>query len=250
LSEEDAPARAGDQLWPGDKGLLPEASRRTLVALLKGPYVSAERQSGAWDALMADQAAIESRLADLFLDLVVDQDTGVAFIRGVRTDQIQAPQVVRSRNLTFIQTALVLHLRQLQVRAAPGEAVIVGLGEVTDYLEVYRPSQGIDRPLLVKRVKSAWETMHDLGLLHKTSTEERSEVSPTLRLIFGPEEIERLTTEYERIAEAAGGAAGAGRTAGAGAEGTAERTEFAAGPNADQGRVAGAGGDVEEGTWE
>jgi hypothetical protein len=189
------------ELWPGDTGTLPEASRRALAALLKGPYISAERHSGLWDSLISDRAAIESRLADLFLDLVLDQEVGVAFIRGVRTDQLKAPQVVRTRNLTFIQTALLLHLRQLQVRAAPGETVIADLGEVTEYLDVYRPGQGIDRPLLARRVKSAWETMHDLGLLHRTTTEDRSEISPTLRLLFGPEEIERLTAEYRRIAE-------------------------------------------------
>jgi hypothetical protein len=109
------------ELWPGDKGTLPEASRRALAELLKGPYLSAERRGGLWDGLMEDRDAIESRLADLFLDLVVDQEAGVAFIRGVRTDQVKVPQVVRSRNLTFIQTALLLHLRQLQIRAAPGE---------------------------------------------------------------------------------------------------------------------------------
>jgi hypothetical protein len=202
---EDAWDPAADpgavELWPGDTGTLPEASRRALAALLKGPYVSADRHGGLWDSVIADRAAIESRLADLFLDLVVDQDVGVAFIRGVRTDQLKTPQVVRTRNLTFIQTALLLHLRQLQVRAAPGETVIAGLGEVTDHLDVYRPGQGIDRPLLAKRVKSAWETMHDLGLLHRTTPADRSEISPTLRLIFGPEEIERLTAEYRRLAE-------------------------------------------------
>jgi hypothetical protein len=199
-------------LWPGDKGTLPEASRRALAQLVKGPYLSAERHGGLWQALTEDMGAIESRLADLFLELVVDQEAGVAFIRGVRAEDVKIPQVVRSRNLTFIQTALLLHLRQLQVRAAPGETVIAGLEEVADYLEVYRPSQGIDTPLLKKRVKSAWEAMHELGLLHKTSTEERSAISPTLRLIFGPEEIERLTAEFERIAgaEAAEEAAGSG----------------------------------------
>ncbi|MDR3359908.1 MAG: DUF4194 domain-containing protein, partial [Bifidobacteriaceae bacterium] len=173
--------------------------------LLRGPYLSADRHGGLWEALLADQAAIESRLADLFLELVVDRDGAIAFIRGVRAESADVPQVVRTRALNFMQTALLLQLRQLLVRAAPGETVIVGLGEVTEFLDVYRSSQGIDRALLAKRAKAAWGALHEIGLLHKTTTEDRSEISPALRLVFGPEEIERLTSEYERIAAGSGG---------------------------------------------
>jgi hypothetical protein len=138
------------------------------------------------------------------------------------------------QRLTFMQTALLLHLRQILVKAAPGERIIVGLSEVTDYLEVYRAGQGIDRPALSKRVSSAWEKMHNYGLLHKTSTEGRSEISPALRLVFGPEQIEQLTAEYRRIASA-------GETAGPGVELGAGQRDGAAALGDGQAEALGAG---------
>jgi hypothetical protein len=176
--------------------------------------------------LLEDRAAIEARLADLFLELVLDRDAEVAFVRGVQAEEAAAPQVVRTQRLTLIQTAVLLHLRQLLVRAAPGERVIVGMGEVAEHMEIYRTGQGIDRATLAKRVSGAWEKMHNFGLLHKTSSEGRSEISPALRLVFGPEQIEQLTAEYRRIsaggAEDAGGDGDGAGGSGAGVAGGAE----------------------------
>ncbi|MDR1392884.1 MAG: DUF4194 domain-containing protein [Bifidobacteriaceae bacterium] len=228
------------ELWPGDKGSLAEPSRRALVQLVKGPYLAAEGNTSGWDALLVDRGTIEARLADLFLELVVDREAEIAFVRGVRVDGFTAPQVVRTQRLTFMQTALLLHLRQILVRATPGERVIVGLSEVTDYLEVYRAGQGIDRLTLGKRVSGAWEKMHNYGLLHKTPTEGRSEISPALRLVFGPERIEQLTAEYERIASIGP----SNQTSQDGPTGQDSQT----GPDSGQGLEAGPGDQSAEGS--
>jgi hypothetical protein len=106
-------------LWPGDSGTLLEGSRRALVQLVRGPHLSSGRHGRLWAALLNDEAAIRSRLADLFLDLVVDRESEIAFVRNV-TAEIETPQVVRTAPLTFLDTAALLHLRQLLLRAAPG----------------------------------------------------------------------------------------------------------------------------------
>ena len=69
----DTAQESPSALWQGDTGTLHEASRRVLLELLKGPYVSGAQNPGLWTALVADQETIRSRLHDLFLDLVLDE---------------------------------------------------------------------------------------------------------------------------------------------------------------------------------
>ena len=57
-------------LWDGDSGTLRDPSRRALVQLLRGPYLSAASHGRLWTALLADEDAIRSRLSDMFLELI------------------------------------------------------------------------------------------------------------------------------------------------------------------------------------
>ncbi|MFV2142751.1 MULTISPECIES: DUF4194 domain-containing protein [Isoptericola] len=190
---------AVEPLWDGDPGTLREDSRRALTALVKGPYVSAERHSAIWRALVADTPAIRSRLADLFLDLVVDPALGVAFVRGAQTDAGTAPQVVRTLPLTFIDTVLLLHLRGELVRSGGAGRVIVGRDEVFEHLHAYRAAASTDEAGFAKRINASWTKLEKQNILLATSTTGRYEVSPVLRLIFGPEEIAAVRAEYSRL---------------------------------------------------
>lgn len=194
------------RLWPGDRGTLRAPSRRALVQLLRGPYLSADRHGLLWGALLNDEQEIRSRLADLFLELVVDSDQQVAFVRNVDHDDVDAPRVVRTAPLTFIDTALLLHLRQQLLTAAPGERVIVGQDEVADQLSAYRAVENTDERGFAKRINASWEKLKKYGILAGTTTEGRFEVAPVLRLIFGPDEIAVVRAEYTRLAALAGAA--------------------------------------------
>ena len=119
-----------DGLWTGDTGTLGENTRRVLLELLKGPYVSGTQSPQLWSALVTDEALVRSRLHELFLDLVIDKVDEFAFTRKVVTDELDVPAAVRSERLTFLDTAMLLVLRQLLL-AAPGERrVIVDRDEV------------------------------------------------------------------------------------------------------------------------
>lgn len=196
---DPAPNRPADPLWPGDMGTLREPSRRVLVALIKGPFVSAERHGDIWRALAADTEEIRSRLADLFLDLVIDTTLGVAFIRSAATGDLTAPQVVRTLPLTFIDTVLLLHLRGELVRSNGTGRVIVGKDEVFEQLHVYRAAASTDEAGFTKRINASWTKFEKQNLVATTSTEGRFEVSPVLRLVFGPEEIAAISAEYKRL---------------------------------------------------
>lgn len=210
MSESGVPGPAGGEgpesdvaLWGGDQGTLREPSRRVLVQLLRGPYLSASRHGNLWTALLSDEDAVRSRLADLFLDLVTDHAAQVAFVRNTSAD-VDAPKVMRTATLTFLDTALLLHLRQALLQESGGRKTIIGADEAADQLQVYRGKDNADIAGFSKRINSSWQKMVKYGLLAATSTEGRFEVSPVLRLVFGTEEIAAVQAEYQRLAAEAG----------------------------------------------
>lgn len=189
-------------LWTGDTGTLVEGSRRALVELVKGPYLSGRGSPRQWSALLADEVAIRARLHDLFLDLVVDPVEEFAFVRNVRTDELTTPQTVRNQSLTFMDTAMLLVLRQLLLAREGEGRIIVGKEEVFDRLYVYRSPER-DELDFSKRMNSSWQKMRNvLRVTHTAGTgdEDRVEISPVLRLIVDADHVRQVSAEYARIA--------------------------------------------------
>lgn len=184
-------------LWSGDTGTLGERTRRVLLELLKGPYVSGVQSPQLWAALVADEGLVRSRLHDLFLDLVIDRVDEFAFTRKIVTDEIDAPAAVRSERLTFLDTAMLLVLRQLLL-AAPGEKrVIVDREEVYERLAIYRTG---DESTFQRNLNGAWSRMSNrLRVLHKAG-EDRFEISPMVKFLVDEDRVRELIDVYERIA--------------------------------------------------
>lgn len=198
----DTAQTSATKLWDRDAGTLREPSRRALAALLKGPYVSAEKQPQNWRALLGDAAEIRSRLADIFLDLVIDDERGVAFVRNAETYPGDAPQVVRTAPLTLMDTAMLLHLRRELVSGSGAGRVIIGKDEIYEHLQAYRGQYSTDDAGFAKRIDASWTKMDKYGILLRTATsatDGRFEISPVLRLIFGPEQIEAVRAEYAAL---------------------------------------------------
>lgn len=190
--EEDSSA-----LWRGDTGTLQEASRRVLLELLKGPYVSGAQNPGLWAALVADQATIRSRLHDLFLDLVLDEYDEFAFTRKVETHDLQVPSALRAERLTFLDTAMLLVLRQFLLAAPGEERVIIGQDEVYEQLSVYRDG---DESTFLRNLNGSWGRMiNRLRVLHSAG-EDRFQISPMVRFLIDEDRVRELTAVYRRIA--------------------------------------------------
>lgn len=206
-------------LWHGDTGVLGERSRRTLLELIKGPYVSGAKSPALWSALLADEHAIRSRLHELFLDLVVDRVGEFAFVRNVDAAELAVPRTVRTASLTFLDTAMLLVLRQMLLAGEADGRVIVGQDEVFEQLRVYRTPER-DESDFDRRLHSSWQNMKNkLRVIHQAGTEDRAEISPVLRLIVDADQIRAIGAEYRRIAEGAGtGVDGAGFGSGEGPE--------------------------------
>lgn len=210
MSEFEEPATDAVGLWPGDAGTLSERSRRALLELVRGPYLSRARSPKNWSALLADDAAIGSRLNDLFLELVLDRDSEFAFVRNAESTEIAVPRAVRAESLTFLDTAMLLTLRHILLNEEGRGRAIVGQDELYESLEIYRTA-GRDQTDFRKRLNSSWSKMvNKLRVLHPIG-DDRAEISPVVRMLIDAAQVDALQAVYEGItAEGAGEAPGSG----------------------------------------
>ncbi len=182
-----------------DHGELAPATRRVLLALIRGPYLRAASGDGRlWGALIRDEAVVRARLADVYLDLVLDVDGGLAFVRNLAVED--APKVVRTHPLTLLDTALLLFLRR-RLLAQQGSDVraFVGRDEIEDQLRSYRRADVTDKKGFDDRVGASINKMKKNSVLLATDDDERWEVSPVLALVFGADEVAAVTGELERL---------------------------------------------------
>lgn len=191
-----------DTLFLGDTGELPLETRRALVQLLSGPALDGRRHPKLWPILLRDEAAIRCRLADLFLELVIDRDVQAAFTRQAETGEIEVPLLLRRAQLTFIDSILLLHLRQRLTQAdAQGDRAVVSVDEMVEFLSLYERAASTDRAGFAKRVHASIEKIKKHSILQKIrASDDRYEIAPTLKLLFSAEEIQSLARLYERMA--------------------------------------------------
>lgn len=212
MNDDDVPgtalATAGidaaeSSTFPGDQGELRLDTRRVLVQLLQGPAVDGHRQTKLWPVLLRDERILRIRLHDLFLELIIDHDQKVAFTRQVVEESIDAPILLRKATLTFLQSALILYLRQRLTQAeTQGERAVVARSDMVEHLRVYERDRNVDHARFEQQMDKAVEKAKELSLLHKLrGGEDRFEVSPTLKLLFPAEEIIALAKTYEALAE-------------------------------------------------
>lgn len=187
-------------LWEGDTGSLALTSRRALVQLLKGPLITYDKHPELWNAILSDTAALKSRLADVFLDLVIDEDSGIAFTRLVTApDDLKIPQVLRTETLSHADTVVLLYLRSELALAPPGDRVIVDVADIHEAASPYRSVSSRDESGFAKRITASINRIKGFSLLSNTETEDRLVISPVLRSLFDPETVATIKAEYERF---------------------------------------------------
>ena len=192
--------------FQGDTGTLPIDTRRVLVQLLLGPSVDARRQSKLWPVLLRDEVAIRSCMHDLFLEVVIDHEQKVAFTRQVVSEDLDVPVLLRKASLTFLETALLLYLRQRLTQAdAQDERAVVSREDMQEHLAVFEKEKNPDHAKFARQVINAVDKAKKLSLLQSIrGSGERYEVSPTLKLLFSAEEIQELTRTYATLAASHG----------------------------------------------
>jgi Domain of unknown function (DUF4194) len=196
----DDVALENETRFSGDTGLLPVPARRVLVRLLLGPSLDARRHEKLWAILKRYERDLKSRLHDIFLELVVDNETKVAFTRQVVSEEVEVPILLRKQSLSFLESVLLLFLRQkFTLSDAHAERAVVDQLEMTEYMNAYERSDNVDMSRFGRQMEGAIEKAKKLGVLLKLpGAEDRFEISASLRLLFPIEEIQALTKAYRQ----------------------------------------------------
>lgn len=196
----ETPEEADEQAFGDscdDLEALPGSARRALAALLTNRFITRTGNRAAWESLLDHEPRIRSRLADLFLDLVVDRDYDVAFKRQSIKEDVPV-MLRRDRPLTREATLLLVHMRQLHAYTdSQDDPVLLPLDAVTDFLAQFRAPQDTDEARFDKRVESAINALNSIGLLKADPDDEQMYVvSPAVVPLVPPEVLVYLRSTY------------------------------------------------------
>lgn len=202
VRDEPAGNAGPEPLFPLDTGTLPFEARRVLVQLLRGPALDEIRQPLLWLTLLQEETRLRSRLSELFLELVVDREARVAFVRQVEVPDLDAPRLLQRLTLTYLQSVILLELRMLLVSAdGRGERATISHDELKAKLHDYDKGTGTDHAVFARRINSALATIHNKGFLKKIpGASGRYEVAPVLKLLFPLDQVRSLQESYRQLA--------------------------------------------------
>jgi hypothetical protein len=189
------------KLYNSDQGDLPLDTRRVLVQLLSGPSLDGRRQGKLWPVLLRNEAVLRRSLSNVFLDLIVDRDLEVAYTRQADSEDLDTPKLLRNVKLTFADSILLLNLRQRLTQAdSRGERAVVSEQEIMDDLGVFERAENTDRFGFTKRIRASIKKMILRSILQKVrESDDRFEISPTLKLLFSAEVIEAMSERYQKM---------------------------------------------------
>jgi len=195
-SERSAEETEG--LYPGDHGTLSLPLRRVLITLLKGPYLFRDKRKEAWNILMLNEAVLREQLSNLFLDLVIDEEVGVAFIRRPDLGEIEAPSLLNPYSFRFLDSVLLVEMRDRLMRAQQsGQRAVLSNDEIQTYLSVFDEKAKTDQALFKKHVETVSKRMKDRHLLLPLGRGGDSwEVSPVLKVVFDAAQVAELKNVY------------------------------------------------------
>ena len=192
-----------------ENGKMPPEARRALVNLLKHGVILADQKGILFEAVVRYQSAIRSHLADMYLKLVLDERTGVAFIAQVDesdSDDTEVVSLITRRTLSLYDTLLLLVLRKhYQERESAGEqCIIIDIERIEASLTPFLPltnSMKSDRRKLIAALKKMMEK-RILSLLRGSG--DRFEITAVIRYVVNAEFLEKMLHEYQRLAQQAG----------------------------------------------
>ena len=186
------------ELYPGDCGTLSFELRVLLVTLLKGPYLYRHKRRELWNLLLANLDAVKAQLANLLLELVVDDEVGVAYVCRPDLDGRSAPSLLNQYTFKFLDSVLLVEMRDRLMRAQnAGERAVLSMDEIRTHLSVFEPSAKSDTALFETRVGNVLKRMRERHLLFDLgSSGESFEVSPILKTVFDAAQVDALRTAY------------------------------------------------------
>ena len=186
-----------EPLYPDDTGTLTAPQRRAFQELLRGPFVSSLKAPEIFATVSDSRKELASQLDNLFLDLVVDDQAGVAYTRARETDVPEQRSIVRTMSLTFMDTVVLLWLRHELVKTSPNERTLVDEDDAYEATVPYQPSRGTDHTAQRKQFTATWNKMKNNSIVNETPVAGRFEVSPLLRIVFSAEHVAQVERSYQ-----------------------------------------------------
>ncbi len=182
-----------DELFAGDVGVLDADARRVLVRLLQRRFLLADRNRGEWTVLMDHRHAIESRLNDLFVRLVVDHDRGVAYKEQVRSDELEIPILLRDEAYSRAETLVLVHLRTVYQReSTAGEgSARVDIEDIEQTVLTYFSEADGSTARRQKAIRAAVARLRQDGVIEEES-EGRYLISPLVEILLSADRLREL----------------------------------------------------------
>ena len=217
-SSFEEPSRVLDvseEKWsePDEVGaILSPETRRSLVYLLRQGVIFSSRKANLFQAICRQEAAVRRHLAEVYLKLVLDERTGIAFVETLQKEEDpelddfadnEIVSLISTRTLSLYDTLLLLVLRKYyQDRETAGEQrIVIDHERVKSYLTPFLPltnSTKSDR----RKLGPALERMVKKKILRKVrGSKDRYEITPIIRYVVNADFLENMLGEYLRIAE-------------------------------------------------
>ena len=198
---------------------MPAEARRALVFLLRQGVILSAQKAKLFETVCRHETRIRQHLSDVYLTLVLDEKSGVAFIAGMQSEHgqlvgnaVEATEddvseddqysLISRRVLPLYDTLLLLVLRKYyQSRELCGEQkIIVDIEKIESDLTPFLPltnSSRTDR----RKLNGALQKMVSSRILSTVrGSLERFEITPIIRYVVSAEFLESMLKEYERLA--------------------------------------------------
>ena len=183
------------ELFAGDSGTLDRQARALLVDLLRRRFIRADRNPARWKALLDYQSVLESRLNDIFVRLVVDQDRGLAYKEQVRSDEDEWPILLREEPYSRIETVLLVFLRTMHMREhSAGESVVyVDHEELEQQAMSFFAAETTNVAARQNEVRNAIRRLGTEGFVEEDSPG-RYKISSLVEVVLSMQRLEELSS--------------------------------------------------------
>jgi hypothetical protein len=183
-------------LFEGDEGSLRVSQRNAVIALLKKEFISSRTDAAEWKAVLESPAAIRRVLHELFLDLVLDRERGVAYKRQVKSPAggTGYSTLLYDRRWSREETIVLvlLRTRHRAERLGGSERAYIDRQDILDQVAEYRPASATDISGAAGRAEKAVESICRTGLLVGPKTGERFEISEAIEVLMPMPRLKEL----------------------------------------------------------
>ncbi len=188
-----------------ERGKMPPEARRVLVNLLKHGVILSAQKSTLFEFACRYQSAIRNHLADVYLKLVLDEKSGIAFVAQMDESEhndLDAVSLMTRRTLSLYDTLVLLVLRKhYQERESAGEQrIVIDIERIEANLTPFLPltnSMKSDQ----RKLSSSLTKMVEKHLLSKVrGSDDRFEITPIIRYIVNADFLEQMLEAYQALA--------------------------------------------------